>query len=443
MPRPRVAVLCDVGGPVYHVGDEPMAHAAVALLGARGVSTVLLTGDVEQAAAYYGPKQETAQRMLFEGAPEIRARRLADVRRLLTLDPSTLPEDEPLRDLRATLSGVDALLIGGGGNLATPFGWLLTERVATALVAQALGKPVVLSGQTLGPELNEADRADLTELLRTATLVGLREDASYDLARELVPDHSGLRRCLDDAVLLPGLPEVSRNAEAPLEVTVNAPPRREDHVPVAAAYARLVDAAAVALGAPVEFVPHLSTMGTRDRDAAFQARVARSMEQPATCREISPALETAARTRRARAIITSRYHPVIFGTPHGVPTLAIASNEYTVIRTAGAFRRLGVPEAPIDLDALMGSGPLDWSLLEPLLSPARRAAQDQGGDRRIRWRQDLWWDELAAALVPGRNRLRFMAYRLAYPHRRTLAPWLRRARSIRGRASALVPGGKR
>src|SRR5699024_9719630 len=126
------------------------------------------------------------------------------------------------------LRTVDAVVIGGGGSLTSRYGWLLDERLATALVARSLGLPVVLSGQSLGPELTPADRGSVRELLELCTLVGVRDAHSARLARELCPTHPALVHTLDDAVGL-GLPATDgESGEAPeaslLSVTLGGDP---------------------------------------------------------------------------------------------------------------------------------------------------------------------------------------------------------------------------
>ena len=51
----RVAVMADIGQPVYHVGDEAIGHAVRDELVGRGIEPVMLTRNVRHTQAYFGP----------------------------------------------------------------------------------------------------------------------------------------------------------------------------------------------------------------------------------------------------------------------------------------------------------------------------------------------------------------------------------------------------
>ena len=190
----RVAIQGDIGQQVYHVGDEAMVHAAVEQLKRRGIcSVVLLTRDPAQTRVHFGAELDAAPTLVFPWPPVDRERYLGEIKAVLAGDTGVLPPHDQVFGVIETLRQVDALFIAGGGNMNSRYGWLLYERAAMAHIAARLGKRVVIGGQTLGPELSETDRDTLAELLRLGSLVGLREDHSLRLARDLVPGHAGLR----------------------------------------------------------------------------------------------------------------------------------------------------------------------------------------------------------------------------------------------------------
>ncbi|MDN5571186.1 MAG: polysaccharide pyruvyl transferase family protein, partial [Propionibacteriaceae bacterium] len=196
----RVAIQGDIGQPVYHVGDEAMVHAAIDKLSRRGVhDPVLFTRDVAHTRHYFGAGVEAVRTLAFPWPPADRERYLNEIKAVMAGEAAALPPHDQVFAVIETLRGVDALFIAGGGNLNSRYGWLLYERAAMAHIAVALGKQVVIGGQTLGPELSDADRGTLANLLGNASLVGLREDASLRLARALAPGHPALRPCFDDA----------------------------------------------------------------------------------------------------------------------------------------------------------------------------------------------------------------------------------------------------
>lgn len=400
----RVAILNDIGQDVYHVGDEAMPHAAVQQLRRRGLTDlVLLTRDRELTRRSFGDNVGTALTWPFPWPPAEREAELARLRAFLSGDSGALEPGHPGRGLVETLRSVDAVLIAGGGNLNSTYGWLLYERAAVVRIAGALGKQVVISGQTLGPELSEADRAELAWLLRGATLVGLRDADSFRLAQQLVPRHRGLRPCLDDASVLPAplkpMPAQARPFIAATFSSATGGLARED---VVRGYARLLDAAADGLGARVVFLPHMATPGRGDGDEKFHAEIAAVMRQPAELAVIASALETAERTGQAALVVTSRYHPVVFACGAGVPVIAVAPDDYTLVRLRGALENWGVGRAQLRLTEVVDD-PI--GVVEQVLAAAEGEREHLDAQRDAALvRYSDWWDAVAATLASDKGR---------------------------------------
>ncbi|WP_422115334.1 hypothetical protein [Brachybacterium sp. UNK5269] len=146
----KVALLCDVDQTVYHVGDEAIATMSARRLRARGHEVVRISRREK-----YGPGGVAAPGIIpaltFPWPLEDRSRYLAEIRRVLGGDRAALPATDKLFEIIEQLRAVDAVVIGGGGSLTSRYGWLLDERLATAPVARALGKPVVLTGRASAP----------------------------------------------------------------------------------------------------------------------------------------------------------------------------------------------------------------------------------------------------------------------------------------------------
>lgn len=393
----RVAIQGDIGQQAYHVGDEAMVHAAVEQFARRGIdSVVLLTRDQTQTRQHFGTWADATPTLVFPWPAADRERYLGEIKAVVAGRTDALPGHDQVFGVIQTLRGVDALFIAGGGNMNSKFGWLLHERAAMAHIAAQLGKPVIIGGQTLGPELSDNDRHTLAELLTRAQLVGLREDDSLALARELVPEHPGLRAVLDDASDLPDPTPAVEPATGPTIAATFSPPESTPQPLAARAYARLLQAAATQLDAEVVLLPHMAVPGAGDGDEAFHAQVAEHLSVPADLRPIAPALETAARTRTAAAVVTSRYHPVVFACAAGKPALAVAPDEYTRVRLAGALNRFGRRQQVPTLDELVAAETVRPEWLQSLSQPVRRP------EPGLLAAQAQWWDEVATALQSGR-----------------------------------------
>ena len=189
----RVLVVGDIGQPVYHVGDEAMTISTAEYLADAGMQVILATRDADQSKRYLGARGSSAYEympfLLFPWAPaerEITLERLEEflVSGVMPNLPDFCPSAQQIRDFVEGIQSVDAVVISGGGNLNSRYGWLLYERAAIALVAQYAKIPVFVSGQSIGPVLSPRDEEVLLRMLRSATSVAVRERSSYEWCRE-------------------------------------------------------------------------------------------------------------------------------------------------------------------------------------------------------------------------------------------------------------------
>lgn len=400
----KIALLCDVDQTVYHVGDEAIATVSTRRLMRRGHEVWRMSRHEKYGPAGREPAR-TIPALTFPWPLEQRAAYLSEIRAVLAGDHQALPPEDKLFGIIEQFRSVDALLIGGGGSLNSRFGWLLDERLATALIASSLGKPVVLSGQSLGPELTPADRASVSELLRLCTLVGLRDEDSVGIARQLAPEHPAIAHCLDDAI---GIGDEEQHLGEPdptlISVTLGGdgdPLPREEYVEVASS---VIQALAERTGARVEFVPHMADPDEGGGDEALHREVAARLSCPAVLHRIEDAETSAARTMQAGWVVSSRFHPVVFGAVAGSSVLALPLNRYGASRMDGALRNAGVGEGAVPLGAL-------WAPATSGVSDLARKVVDDLVDRRAqqsdalrRARPELlraagtWWDTVSATL---------------------------------------------
>lgn len=194
----RVVVLGDIGQSIYHVGDEAMTHAVVDELQARGIADiVLLSRNPAQSSTLYGTA--AVKTLEFPWPPNRREIYLKEIRALLAGQTDVLPADDQVHAVIEAIEACDGVVIAGGGNMNSPYGWLLYERAAVGAIAKALGKPLVISGQTVGPVLTGPDYDTVVDLFRSAALSSVREQTSLQLMRGAdIP--AGLT--LDDASFL-------------------------------------------------------------------------------------------------------------------------------------------------------------------------------------------------------------------------------------------------
>ena len=402
---PRVLVIGDIGQHTYHVGDEAMTIASAEALSEGGAAVTLMTRDVGHSARYIGAavNHEAAQHeagapyeylpfFLFPWAPAERELTLAALECILAQlhadreRPSTselvaLPQvqalPEVLHPLAQTvermvefadaIAAMDAVVVSGGGNLNSRYGWLLYERAAAVRAAEHAGVPVYVTGQSLGPVLNPEDAQVLERMLRTARSVTVRERSSLAWCRERGID---ARLSVDDAtdysVASPartlhyaeGISAGQALDELPEHyvcVTVNECTDQQ-----AQQIAHLLDGMWREHGYAPVFLSHYGDpQDPASGDIQAHQRIAEqlSASTPATLLPILHADQSVTVHRAAAFTLTSRYHPAVFSAAAGIPVLALVPDAFTQMRVGGALSQYGLGEFTLPLGMLAGGVP--------------------------------------------------------------------------------------
>lgn len=402
---PRVLVIGDIGQHTYHVGDEAMTIASAQALSEGGAAVTLMTRDVGHSARYIGAavNHEAAQHeagapyeylpfFLFPWAPAERELTLAALESILVelhanrerpsvTELVALPQvqalPEVLHPLEQTvermvefadsIAAMDAIVVSGGGNLNSRYGWLLYERAAAVRAAEHAGVPVYVTGQSLGPVLSPEDAQVLERMLRTARSVTVRERSSLAWCRERGID---ARLSVDDATDYPvaspartlhyaeGISAGQALDELPEHyvcVTVNECTNQQ-----AQQIARLLDGMWREHGYAPVFLSHYGDpQDPTSGDIQAHQRIAErlSPSTPATLLPILHADQSIAVHRAAAFTLTSRYHPAVFSAAAGIPVLALVPDAFTQMRVGGALRQYGLGEFTLPLGMLAGGVP--------------------------------------------------------------------------------------
>ena len=402
---PRVLVIGDIGQHTYHVGDEAMTIASAEALSEGGAAVTLMTRDVGHSARYIGAAvhHEAAQHeagapyeylpfFLFPWAPAERELTLAALECVLTelhadrerpsvTELSVLPQvqalPEVLHPLEQTvermvefadaIATMDAVVVSGGGNLNSRYGWLLYERAAAVRAAEHAGVPVYVTGQSLGPVLNPEDAQVLERMLRTARSVTVREHSSLAWCRERGID---ARLSVDDATdYLPASPArtlhyaegvsagqaLDELPERYVCVTVNECTEQQ-----AQQIACLLDSMWREHGYAPVFLSHYGDpQDPTNGDIQAHQRIAEQLSPstPATLLPILHADQSVTVHRGAAFTLTSRYHPAVFSAAAGIPVLALVPDAFTQMRVGGALRQYGLGEFTLPLGMLAGGVP--------------------------------------------------------------------------------------
>ena len=402
---PRVLVIGDIGQHTYHVGDEAMTIASAQALSEGGAAVTLMTRDVDHSARYIGAavNHEAAQHeagapyeylpfLLFPWAPAERELTLAALECILTelhadrerpsvTELVVLPQvqalPEVLHPLAQTvermvefadsIAAMDAVVVSGGGNLNSRYGWLLYERAAAVRAAEHAGVPVYVTGQSLGPVLNPEDAQVLERMLRTARSVTVREHSSLAWCRERGID---ARLSVDDATdylaaspartlhYAEGVSTGQALDELPERyvcVTVNECTEQQ-----AQQIARLLDNMWREHSYAPVFLSHYGDpQDPTNGDIQAHQRIAEQLSPstPATLLPILHADQSVTVHRGAAFTLTSRYHPAVFSAAAGIPVLALVPDAFTQMRVGGALNLYGLGEFTLPLGMLAGGVP--------------------------------------------------------------------------------------
>ncbi|MET0371462.1 MAG: polysaccharide pyruvyl transferase family protein [Sphingobium sp.] len=335
----------------YHVGDEAMTQQTVSLVrrACPSAQIAVVSGDPTLTGDLL--KVEGVPRLGFDGLDE-------DARATLLEDLSRDDRDAP--PAFGWLSEPeDGLIIAGGGNLNSAWPAHIFERLALVRRARDRQLPVIVTGQTIGPGLTDTDRARVGEILGAACWVGVRETHSLALARDLGVPWEKLSYQCDDAAYLSweGRDRLSPGADW-IAVTLHALVDPDGDDPLLDDLAASLQAIVDATGCGMVFIPHApadKVVGARWSDEEMGHAIASRMADGGmTVRPLATASDTAALTAEAAFVISSRYHPIVFGLAAGVPCFALWSDEYTRIKLEGALSHYDRARDACSLDELAG-----------------------------------------------------------------------------------------
>lgn len=455
----RILLLGDVGvlGDMVHIGDEAMFEQFVAQLRLRGVTSITgMSSNPEETAARYGidavpnvgfapgvvggraEQEARMQRVLAAAAGMVGEGAVAGAAGAATgaasaaaaagpgADdalagpavatapaesgrPAGLDADDPARRVIDAVRSADGVAVSGGGNMASIWPMHIFERATLAGLAAIFGKPFVVSGQTIGPELRGADRDLVAALLGSAALVGLREKASLALVQDLGVTGPGVEGTIDDASFL-GFDAASAPDNALADAT--ADPARPycavtlaahvgdlDRDDFAAGMASLLDRVAESTGLEIVFFAHFASLRGADDERGDSLAHRRVIDRMTTPSRIEPTTDSLAAARFARGAslaVTSRYHPAIFAVSAGVPTVGIAVDDYTTVKLTGALGNFGQSGVVTAADVLSGG-----AAIRVLDTYAEAEAVRAAWSARVaptRATSDAWWDRVARTL---------------------------------------------
>ena len=245
----------------------------------------------------------------------------------------------------------DVLFLSGGGYLTGMTLSRLWDNMLLIRLAHALGVPVILSGQTIGVFGDRLSHRLAGWGLKKAELVYVRDSAESEKALQSINVSADkVESTFDDALFYGGASteEVSQflsasgvNADRPYMV-VNVHYWRQSS-DISAVLVNQVASALDAISA--ELNVQIAFVAMHPTDEAALKSVIGLMRSRGVLVDHNSRIEIAVSViRNANLCLTMKHHPIIFAMGGGVPTVAIALDEYYLHKNKGALGIFGQEE---------------------------------------------------------------------------------------------------
>ncbi|MEM2147126.1 MAG: polysaccharide pyruvyl transferase family protein [Candidatus Bathyarchaeia archaeon] len=272
---------------------------------------------------------------------------------LLKKNRSTILLDSLEKRLLDNLRSADLLFNVGGGNINSIFKIEFFSKCLTYLICRIFDKPVILSGQSIGPFYSRFDKFIARFSLNRVNVITLREKYSNEVLRNIGVTYPIIKITADDATLLPyeSSEEIKKIlkeniCKCHLLVAMNArglnlSQKINSHIDKKI-LALIADFLISKYDARVVFVPMQYMPGADDRVASFE--VIKFMKYADRCHIITNEYDA----KTLKSIIAQmdlavgyRYHFIVYAVCSKVPCLGLYSDDYYSLKIRGILERVG------------------------------------------------------------------------------------------------------
>lgn len=271
-----------------------------------------------------------------------------------------------LKEYIGLIAAQDLVHISGGGNLNSLFPRELYARALVIRLAKILGKPILVTSQTIGPLTDEADKRVAGTSLDAASVITVRDrNFSPRVLEELGVTGPQISIAPDDAFFLEPPPRdllapyliPGRNETGKLKVGVSL---HRWATGASGALSQIVTGALVELAEqiPLEvyFIPHLFMDNNALDDGLYMREIADRLPPEIARRVITredieryphPIKEPLIKglTAAMELVIATRYHALVFALSSGVPALALNYDDYYATKNRGVLELMWEEDA--------------------------------------------------------------------------------------------------
>ena len=334
---------------MVHVGDEAMFDEMVYQLRERGVDTITgISSNPAETRERYGIDAVAGIGFRTQKTRAEQEDRMRRVVRTAAGETGLLDADDSAHAVIDAIRSSDGVAVSGGGNMASTWPSHIFERATIGEIARLAGKPLVVSGQTIGPHLDDADRELVATLLSTAALVGLREKPSHAFSLALGVPEALLNQTVDDASFLSEQrkqTDVADDTATPYcLVSLSTHVGVENRDEFQQAVADLLDHVVETTGLDIRFYAHFASLDeseSRGDTVMHDAVIAKMTSTRVATLDEGDSVAAARLARGAALVVSSRYHPAVFAVSGGVPTIGIPVDDYTTTKLTGALGNFG------------------------------------------------------------------------------------------------------
>ena len=389
---------------MVHVGDEAMFDEMVYQLRSRGVDSITgISSNPAETRERYGIDAVAGIGFRTQKTRAEQQARMDAVVRTAAGETGLLDADDPALAVIDAIRTSDGVAVSGGGNMASTWPSHIFERATIGEIARLAGKPLVVSGQTLGPHLDDADSRLVAALLSSAALVGLREKPSHELSLALGVPAGLANQTVDDASFLS---EQDRTTDAAADtaapyalVSLSTHVGVENRAEFQQAVADLLDHVVENTGLDIRFYAHFASLDvaeSRGDTVMHNAVIERMTSTRVATLDEGDSVAAARLARGAALVISSRYHPAVFAVSGGVPTIGIPVDDYTTTKLTGALGNFGQSALVSAQQLVAGAAPAVASGVWYDREAIRERGLAIAASNRAA--SAVWWDRVAAAL---------------------------------------------
>ena len=335
--------------------------------------------------------------------------------RRLRKDKKPIFLNESGKRLLNNLKSGDLLFNVGGGNLNSiwRFGGLYSKCIIY-LICKILGKPIILSGQTIGPIDNWFDRKFTRFALNKVDAITLRDTSSKSLLRSIGVVKPVIKETSDDAVLLPCATYEDIKA-------IFLDEKIDEHRPLIGInvighghlsgsklnkakqiLAEVADHLISELGARIVFIP-MEYIADDDRVTLSETlelmqhkdkvRIIMNEYDDKTLKGIIGQMDL---------VIGLRYHFIVFATTMQVPSIGIYSDQYYAMKMKGILELMGQEKYACDIDKISSEEIIE--LAKDALQNKDKIAEELEKRTNVLGEHSLFTIEYAVKLLENKRR---------------------------------------